>query len=45
MLKQMSISRISSRGIPSLEIKKSLEDEQILLLPKDPNDNKNLILK
>ena len=32
--------------LPSLEIKKStLEDELALLLPKDPNDDKNLILE
>ena len=38
---------IAREELPSLEIKKSkLEEElKILLLPKDPNDDKNLILE
>ena len=49
MLKQddAELIELASEELPSLEIKKSiLEDElKILLLPKDPNDDKNLILE
>ena len=49
MLKQddSELIEIAREELPSLEIKKSeLEDElKILLLPKDPNDDKNLILE
>ena len=49
MLKQndAELIELARDELPSLEIKKStLEDElKILLLPKDPNDDKNLILE
>ena len=49
MLKQddVELIELAREELPSLEIKKSiLEDElKILLLPKDPNDDKNLILE
>ena len=49
MLKQddTELIELASEELPSLEIKKSiLEDElKILLLPKNPNDDKNLILE
>ena len=49
MLKQddTELVELARDELPSLEIKKStLEDElKILLLPKDPNDDKNLILE
>ena len=49
ILKQNDVELIelAREELPSLEIKKStLEDElKILLLPKDPNDDKNLILE
>ena len=49
MLKQddAELIELAREELPSLEIKKStLEDElKILLLPKDPNDDKNLILE
>ena len=49
MLKQddVELIELARDELPSLEIKKStLEEElKILLLPKDPNDDKNLILE
>ncbi len=49
MLKQddAELIELAREELPSLEIKKStLEDDlKILLLPKDPNDDKNLILE
>ena len=49
MLKQddAELIELASEELPSLEIKKSIleDDLKILLLPKDPNDDKNLILE